>query len=149
MMEMAEKPFSSWHRQLLWLVGYGRWTPCSFLRSSQVFKETPLLKNPISSQESMQLCQILVNLWASFGRFIKSTHSNKICSGNILGRQWLENWIPYMAYCTYTKCKILLLQEYLFHFLKLKKLDMGTGIKWYMFDYSFNLIFNESTNLHC
>ena len=90
-----------------------------FFRSSQVFKETPLLKNPISSQESMQLSQILVNLWASFGRFIKSTHSNKICSGNILGRQWLENWIPYMAYCTYTKCKILLLQDYLFHFLKI------------------------------
>ena len=64
----------------MWLIGYGRWTPCSYFRSSQVFKEIAALKNSVSSQESMQLSLVLVNFWETLAAciFIKNIHSRKI-----------------------------------------------------------------------
>ena len=67
MMKMAKAQFSSQHLQLLLLVGYRRWTSCSYFRSPEVHKKIAVLKNLISSQQSMQLSLFLVRLRIGFG----------------------------------------------------------------------------------
>ena len=49
MMAKVEEPFLSWYLQFLQLIGYGRWTPCSYFRSS------PLVQGSSYSEKSHKL----------------------------------------------------------------------------------------------
>ena len=58
-----------------------------------MLKETALLKNPISSQESMLRSLFLVDLWAqALGAsiFVKNTYLHKIFSGDFSQQQLLN-----------------------------------------------------------